>query len=129
MKPVRGIKITLEDLINSSPANTMFGDYVVPVRATVLAGRSGTLVEPDTGGYYLIPVGDWFRSEYNLRGLPQVSDFNQLQDLGFTEIKDKVVRNPEKAESNGQEVRGENNVSVEKADEAVASNSSEEEVD
>lgn len=123
MKPVRGIKTTLKDLVDGNPANAIFGDYVTPAKATILSFHMGTLVESAEGGLYLVPQGDWFRSDYYLRGLPQVSDFNYLQDMGFTEIKDKIVRNEEK---NGQEVRGEDNVSIEKADEAVASDSSEE---
>lgn len=125
MKPVRAIKITLNDLIDSNPANTMFGDWVVPAKATILSGSAGTLVESAEGGLYLVPVGDWFRSDFFGRGLPQVSDFNQLQDLGFTEIKDRLVRNSEpQKEEDGQEIRGEDNVGIEKADEAVAADSS-----
>jgi hypothetical protein len=76
-------------------------------------------------------LGNWFRSAYNNKGLPQVDEFNQLQDLGFTVIKDKLIRNEEKPVleekknteiPNGQEIRRQDNVGIKKVDKAVASN-------
>jgi hypothetical protein len=118
MSKVRGMKVTLSAIINSDPIDSMFGDFVTPKKATILAFHTGTLVEAEDGGLYLIPMGDWFRSIYNNKPMAQVDDFNELQDLGLTVIKDKVVRH-------GQEVRGKDNVSVAKADEAVAADNSE----
>jgi hypothetical protein len=120
-KPVRGIKVTFQQLVDSDPPDSMFSDFVVPVRYTILSRSYGTVVETAEGALYLVPVGDWFRSDYCGKGMDQVSDFNKLQDYGLTAIKDAVVRNEEK-EDLGQEIRSEDNVSVEKADEAVATN-------
>jgi hypothetical protein len=126
---VKGIKITLDQVINSEAINADSGEYVVPKKATVLSYNSGTLVEVAEGGLYLVTIGNWFRSSYNNKGLPQVSDFNRLQDLGLTVIKDKIVRNEDKVpvkdtkiveKIHGQEIRSQDNVSVKKVDKAVA---------
>lgn len=125
MKPVKGVKITLQDVLDSNPVSAFNTDWVIPARATILSGGSGTLIETAENKLYLVSKGDWFRSDFYLKGIPQVSMFNQLQDLGFTEIKDKIVRNPEPMKENdGQEIRGENNVSIAKTDKTVASNRS-----
>lgn len=119
--PVRAVKITLDQLINSEPPNGAQYEFITPTKATIMSLNYGTLVETAEGSLFLVPVGDWFRSQYSGKGMEQVSAFNELQDFGLTAIKDKVVRQPEK-ESLGQEIRVEDNVSVEKADEAVAAN-------
>ena len=120
-KPVKAIKITLDQLTNSDPPNGANYEFVTPVKATIMSLNYGTLVETAEGALFLVPVGDWFRSQYSGRGMEQVSAFNELQDFGLTAIKDKIVRQPEK-ESLGQEISVEDNVSVEKADETVAAN-------
>jgi hypothetical protein len=123
MSKVRGIKAKLQDIIDSNPVDSMFSDFVTPKAATILSMNAGTFIEAEEGGTYLVPMGEWFRSSYYHKAMPQVSDFNQLQDLGLTAIKDKVVRKEER----GQEVRSQDNVGVKKADEAVATDSSSEE--
>ena len=129
MKEVKGIKTTLKQILDSDSINAASADWVIPERATILSGGYGTLVEAEGGGLYLVSTGNWFRSIYGTKTLPQVLEFNQLQDIGLTEIKDKIVRNEEKkleikqvVKKNGQEIRGENNVSPKKVDKAVASN-------
>lgn len=116
MNTVRAMKITLENIMNSDAPSVVGSQFVTPAKATVLSGNAGTLVETAEGELYLVPMGEWFRSAYYLKGMGQVSAFNQLQDLGLTEIKDKIVRN------DGQEIPSKNNVSVEKIDEAVEAN-------
>lgn len=121
MNQVRGIKVTLKEILDSDPINAVNRDWVVPKKATILSNNAGTLIEAESGGLYIIPVGDWFRSVFHGKNFPQVDDFNKLQDLGFTAIKDAMFRkNSEKLD--GQEVRGKNNVSVKKVDKTMASN-------
>jgi hypothetical protein len=124
MSTVRAMKITLDNIINSDAPSVIGAQFVVPVKATMLSNNAGTLVETAEGELFLVPMGEWFRSPYYLKGIPQVSSFNKLQDFGLTQVKDKIVRNDEK-----QEVRGKDNVSVEKADEAVATDSESSEED
>lgn len=133
MSKVLGIKIKLQQVFDSEAVSVSGREFVVPKKATILSNNSGTLIESEEGGLYLIPVGDWFRSSFYGRAFPQVDAFNQLQDYGLTAIKDKIVRHEEKkpevkqetklvVKENGQEIRSKNNVSVKKADKAVASN-------
>lgn len=140
MSKVLGIKVTLQQILNSDAPSVSGKEWVVPKKATILSGNSGTLIEAQEGGLYLIPVGDWFRSSFIGKPLPQVDDFNELQDKGFTAIKDKIVRHEEKkteikqeakqmVKENGQEVRSQNNVSSKKVNQAVASNSKSEKKD
>lgn len=132
MKKDMGIKVELDQIINSDALDASKRAFVTAKKATILANNQGTLIEAEEGGLYLIPVGLWFRSDFYNKALPQVDSFNRLQDLGLTAIKDKIVRHQEKQEKkesivknignkNGQEIRGKNNVSPEKVDQAVAS--------
>lgn len=133
MDKVLGIKVKIEQIFNSDAPAVSGKEFVVPKKATILSGNSGTLIEAEEGGLYLIPIGDWFRSPFYGRFFPQVDAFNQLQDYGMTAIKDKIVRHEEKLpevkqeaklveKEHGQEIRSKNNVSVKKTDKAVASN-------
>lgn len=132
MKKDMGIKVKLDQIINSEALDASSREWVTAKKATILANSQGTLIEAEEGGLYLIPVGLWFRSDLYNKGLSQVDDFNRLQDLGLTAIKEKIVRHQEKQEKkeapakevgnkNGQEIRGQNNVSPKKVDQAVAS--------
>jgi len=133
MSKVLGIKVKLEQVFNSEAIAVSGKEWIVPKKATILSNNSGTLVETEEGGLYLVPIGDWFRSNYYGKSFPQVDAFNQLQDYGMTAIKDKIVRYEEKkpevkqevkqaVKENGQEIRGKDNVGAKKADKAVASN-------
>ena len=133
MSKVLGIKVKLEQIFNSEAVAISGKEWIVPKKATILSSNAGTLVETEEDGLYLVPIGDWFRSAYQGKTLPQVGAFNQLQDYGLTAIKDKIVRHEEKkpevkqevkqaVKANGQEIRGKDNVGVKKADKAVASN-------
>lgn len=133
MNKVLGIKVKLEQIFNSEAPAVSGKERVVPKKATILSNNSGTLIEAEEGGLYLIPVGDWFRSVFYGKVLPQVDAFNELQDKGFTAIKDKIVRHEEKkpemkqevkqaVKDNGQEIRSKDNVSIKKVDKAVAPN-------
>lgn len=124
----KGIRVSIDQIINSDSLNASNSDWITPKKATLLSGNAGTLVEAVEGGMYLIPMGLWFRSDSYNKGLSQVDEFNKLQDLGLTVIKDKIVRHEEKIEQkevsdDGQAVRSQNNVSPKKANKAVASNS------
>jgi hypothetical protein len=123
----KGIRVSIEQIINSDSLNASNSDWITPKKATLLSGNAGTLVEAEEGGMYLIPMGLWFRSDFCNKGLSQVDEFNKLQDLGLTVIKDKIVRYDEKPEQkevsdNGQAVRSQNNVSTKKANKAMATN-------
>jgi hypothetical protein len=123
----KGIRVSIEQIINSDSLNASNSDWITPKKATLLSGNVGTLVEAEEGGMYLIPMGLWFRSDFCNKGLSQVDEFNKLQDLGLTVIKDKIVRYDEKPEQkevsdNGQAVRSQNNVSTKKANKAMATN-------
>jgi hypothetical protein len=129
MQKVKGVKTTLEQVLNSDSINAANTEWVVPDRATILSNNFGTLVELEGGSLYLVSVGNWFRSIYSTKTLPQVLEFNDLQDKGLTAIKDKVVRHeknkPETKQvvkENGQEIRGKNNVGFKKVDKTMASN-------
>lgn len=129
MNKVLGIKIKLQQVFDSDAISVSGKEFVTPKKATILSGNSGTLIEAQEGGLYLVPVGDWFRSPFIGKPFPQVDAFNELQDKGFTAIKDKIVRHEEKkpevkqvVKENGQEIRRQNNVSIKKVDKAVASN-------
>jgi hypothetical protein len=119
-KQVRALKVSLSDIIESNPIDYVGNQFVTPNAASVLSMNAGTLIEAEEGGLYLVPVAEWFRSSYYGKALPQVSEFNKLQDLGLTAIKDKIVRKAE----HGQEIRSQDNVGAKKADEAMASDSS-----
>lgn len=143
MKKIRAIKINLEQVLDSHAPDASVRDFITPKKATILNKGGGTLVEAEEGGYFIVPVGEWFQSSYNGKMLPQVDEFNKLQDMGFTAIKDKIVRHAEKVEekpkvetvkieskheikpavkSNGQAIRSQNNVGLKKVNQAVASN-------
>ncbi len=123
----KGIRVSIDQIINSDSLNASNSDWITPKKATLLSGNAGTLVEAVEGGMYLIPMGLWFRSDFCNKGLSQVDEFNKLQDLGLTVIKDKIVRHDEKIEqkevsNNGQAVRSQNNVSSKKANKAMGTN-------
>jgi hypothetical protein len=118
---VKGIKVNIQQILDSDAVDASGRTFIEPVSASILSNNSGTLVEDESGQLYLIPVGEWFRSPHYGKRMPQVRDFNMLQDFGFTLIKDKIVRNEEKLVDNGQEVRGKDNVSPKKVNKAVAS--------
>jgi hypothetical protein len=127
MQKDKGIKVSIEQILDGDALNASSSFWVTPKKATILAGNAGTLVEAEEGGMYLIPVGLWFRSDFCNKCLPQVNEFNKLQDLGLTLIKDKIVRYDEKTEQkevsdNGQKVRSQNNVSSKKANKTMAPN-------
>lgn len=143
MKKLRAIKVNLAQILDSHAPDASVRDFITPKKATILNKNGGTLVEAEEGGYFIVPVGEWFQSSYNGRILPQVDEFNKLQDMGFTAIKDKIVRHAEKVEekpkveavkteskqeikpvvkSNGQAIRSQNNVGLKKVNQAVASN-------
>lgn len=132
MKKDMGIKVELDQIVNSDALDASKRAFVTAKKATILTNNQGTLIEAEEGGLYLIPVGLWFRSDLYNKGLPQVDAFNRLQDLGLTAIKDKMVRHQEKQEKkqfsvktvgnkNGQEVRSQDNVGSEKVDQTMAS--------
>lgn len=128
MQKDKGIRVSIEEIINGDALNASSSFWVTPKKATILASNAGTLIEAEEGGMFLIPIGLWFRSDFCNKGLPQVSEFNKLQDLGFTLIKDKIVRYEEKTEqkevsNNGQAVRSQDNVSPKKANKAMGTNS------
>ena len=123
----KGIRVSIEQIINSDSLNASNADWITPKKATMLSGNVGTLVEAEEGGMYLIPMGLWFRSDFCNKGLSQVDEFNKLQDLGLTVIKDKIVRYEEKQEQkevsdNGQAVRSQDNVISKKVNKTMAPN-------
>ena len=126
MSRVLGIKISLAQIMNSDAPNATTKEFVVPKKATILSGNYGTLIEAVDAGYFLVPMGTWFRSSFYGKTLPQVDDFDALQDLGLTLIKDKIIRNDSKSSvverESGQEIRAKNNSSVTKINKAIPSN-------
>jgi hypothetical protein len=137
MTKVKGVKVKLSQIINSEAPNAAHKEWVTPKKVTILAYNSGTLVEAEEGGLFLVPVGDWFRSGNIGKAAPQVDAFNELQDYGLTAIKDKMVRHEQKVEApkkeevkpevikiperlNGQEIRSQNNVIPKKINKAMA---------
>jgi hypothetical protein len=137
MTKVKGVKVKLSQIINSEAPNAAHKEWVTPKKVTILAYNSGTLVEAEEGGLFLVPVGDWFRSGNIGKAAPQVDAFNELQDYGLTAIKDKMVRHEQKVEApkkeevkpvvtkiperlNGQEIRSQNNVVPKKINKAMA---------
>lgn len=133
MSKVLGIKISLVQILNSDAPNAATKEFVTPKKATVLSNNYGTLVEAEEGGYFLVPVGTWFRSNFYGKSMPQVDDFDKLQDLGLTAIKDKIIRNDSKPtvveKNNGQEIRSKNNSSLAKVNKTIPTNIESEEKD
>ena len=148
MNVVRTMKVTLDQVVNSDALNAAARHWVVPKKATILSNSSGTLVEAEDGQLYLATVGDWFRSPFVSKSFPQVDQFNQLQDYGLTEVKDKLVRHSEKKielkveekvkarvevkkleKLDGQTIPSKNNVSIEKVNKAVESDTKSEKKD
>jgi hypothetical protein len=127
MKEVRAIKVKLEQIMENDAPDAATKHWVVPAKATILSGSNGTLLQVDTGDYYLATAGEWFRSVYIGKAMPQVDSFDKLQDIGITAIKDKIVRNDAKpkevVKQNEQELRSKNNVSTKKAGKTVGTNS------
>jgi len=123
LKSVQAVKVTMDQVLNSDfPSSSK--NLVVPKKATVLSYNMGTLIETESGELYLATCGTWFRSDFVNKPLPQVSQFDTLQDVGLTIIKDKIVRNDntqlkDVGKPNGQKVRSQNNVSPQKANKAV----------
>lgn len=129
MNTVKGIKVTLKQVLDSDSVNAANTEWITPKTATILSNNSGTLVESEDNSLYIVSVGNWFRSIFIAKSLPQVSQFNELQDKGLTAIKDKIIRNEEKksevkqvVKQHGQEIRGKDNVGIKKVDKAVAPN-------
>jgi len=118
---VVGIKVSIDQIFNSDSPNVNNKNFIVPKKATILSGNNGTLVQDSNNEYFIVPVGLWFRSKFSSSNLPQVDVFDKLQDLGFTLIKDKIIRNDSKVVENisGQKIREQNNVSVKKVDKTV----------
>lgn len=121
-KNVRAIKINIDQIKDVQSIVATNRDFIVPKKATILSNKVGTLIQDESGAYFLVTMGDWFRASF--RPLPQVDDFNQLQDLGLTEIKDKIVRNntTNLVTNNGQEIPKQDNVSIKKINKTVAPN-------
>lgn len=121
-KNVRAIKINIDQIKDVQSIVATNRDFIVPKKATILSNKAGTLIQDESGAYFLVTMGDWFRASF--RPLPQVDDFNQLQDLGLTEIKDKIVRNntTNLVTNNGQEIPKQDNVSIKKINKTVAPN-------
>lgn len=120
-KLVSAVKVNIDQIFESDVIDSAGKVFVIPKKATVLVNNIGTLIQTEDGKLYLSSVGNWFRSIYYNRPMPQVDEFNKLQDLGLTLIKDSMFR-LKSENTNGQEIRGENNVSVKKTDKTMASN-------
>jgi hypothetical protein len=124
---VQAIKVTIQDILDGTAVNAVARDFIVPKKATILTNNGGTLVESEDGGLYLVSVGNWFRSSFFGKGLPQVEKFEQLRTMGFTAIKEPLPESLTKKEIipsekiSGQEVRGKDNGGVKKVDKTVAS--------
>lgn len=148
MSQIRGIKISLKQLMDSDAPDASVRHWVVPKKATILSNNGGTLIEDETGEHYLVTIGEWFRSPYNGKAMPQVDQFNKLQDLGFTVIKDRMFRHEEEqkkelevpvvkaqpvikpvVKNNGQALRSQNNVGSKKISQTVATNPASEKKD
>jgi hypothetical protein len=152
LSKVRGIKINIKQILDSDAPDASVREWITPKKATLLSNNTGTLIEAVEGGYYLATIGEWFRSPYYGKTMPQVDEFNTLQDLGFTVIKDKIVRHEEKAKepvitqpekpvvkvqpvikpvvkNNGQALRSQNNVGSKKISPTVAPNPTSEKKD
>lgn len=95
-KPVRACKTTLAKVFDNDRPNGLNYLYVAPVKATVLSQGSGVLIEDEVGDLFLVNSGIWF--QYGDTNFHQVSMFNELQDKGFTQLKDRAIRYPEAKE-------------------------------
>lgn len=121
MKDVRAIRISINDVYNSTPVDASKKEFVTPVKATVLSNKAGTLIQTQDSSYYLVSLGDWFRSAYNNKPMTQVDHFNQLQDYNLTYLKESIFRHKDTTKNEKQEVRGKDNVSIKKIDKTMAS--------
>ena len=122
MKEIKAIKIDIDDVYNNNPVDASKKQFVIPVKATVLSNKAGTLIQIQDNSYYLVTMGDWFRSSYNNKAMVQVDHFNQLQDYNLTYLKESIFRHKDTDKNEKQEIRGEDNVSIKKIDKTMASN-------
>ena len=116
MSQVRAVAISLEDVLNATPANSSYTTYVTPVKATRLRFNTGFLIQDSTGDYFLVTQGEWFRSGDH--ALYQVDALKQLQDVGLTDVEKDLL----KEVMDGQKISSESGPVVEEVSEAVEAN-------
>lgn len=116
MTLVRAVAISLEDVLNATPANSSYTTYVTPVKATRLRFNTGFLIQDNTGDYFLVTQGEWFRSGNH--ALYQVDALKQLQDVGLTDVEKDLL----KEVMDGQKISSESGPVVEEVSEAVEAN-------
>jgi hypothetical protein len=127
MKTLRGYKITLEEVLNAHPADSANSQFLVPVKATLMAFKAGTLVQDKHGSYFIVSAGEWHREGDNT--LPQVDSFDKLNAVGLTLLKQDLMKDlfaPKKEvtkeEPRGQEDGKHNSSGDEKIDPPVEAN-------
>lgn len=116
MSQVRAVAISLEDVLNATPANSSYTTYVTPVKATRLRFNTGFLIQDNTGDYFLVTQGEWFRNGNH--ALYQVDALKQLQDVGLTDVEKDLL----KEVMDGQKISSESGPVIEEVGEAVEAN-------
>jgi hypothetical protein len=129
MKTLRAYKITLEEVLNAHPADSANSQFLVPVKATLLAFKAGTLVQDKHGSYFIVSLGEWHREGDNT--LPQVDAFDKLNSVGLTLLKEDLMKEifakeeqkiTTKEFSGGQEIREQDNSAVKEISSPVEAN-------
>lgn len=112
-KPVRATRTTIENVLNAHSPDSSNTSLVIAKKATVLAFNSGTLIEAEEGGYYIVQQGEWHR--YGDNTLPQVDCFDQLNAVNLTVLKKDIIKDIFR----GQKVPEQDRPVVEKTDSPV----------
>lgn len=116
MSQVRAVAISLEDVLNATPANSSYTTYVTPVKATRLRFNTGFLIQDSAGDYFLVTQGEWFRSGNH--ALYQVDALKQLQDVGLTDVERDFLKDV----MDGQKISSESGPVIEEVGKTVEAN-------
>lgn len=116
MSQVRAVAVKLQDILNANPADSSYTTYVTPVKATRLRFNTGFLIQDNTGDYFLVPQGEWFRNGNH--SLYQVDALKQLQDVGLTDVEKDLL----KEVMDGQKISSESGPVTEETGETVEAN-------
>lgn len=127
-KQLRGYEISLAEVLDAHTADSANQQFIVPVKATVMAFKAGTLVQDHGNRYFVVTMGEWHREGDNT--LPQVDAFDQLNAVGLTVLKEDKMKEifekfaaKEPKEASGQEDGKHNSTNDAQADSPVEANS------
>lgn len=116
MSQVRAVAISLEDILNATPANSSYTTYVIPVKATRLRFNTGFLIQDKVGDYFIVTQGEWFRNGDH--ALYQVDALEELKAIGLTDVEKDLL----KEVLDGQKIPSEDRPVTEETGETMEAN-------